>query len=100
MSIDSPAASNGQHPDPGEPFQVDQERITAAVREILEAIGEDPDRDGLLNTPVRVARMYQEIFSGLHEVPDRHLQVTFEAEHDEMVMVREIPVFSMCEHHL
>jgi GTP cyclohydrolase I len=70
------------------------------VREILEAIGENPERDGLLGTPARVASMYEEIFSGLHENPGRHLTVTFEAQHDEMVMVRDIPIFSACEHHL
>ena len=75
-------------------------RIAAAVREILAAIGEDPDRDGLLDTPQRVARMYAEVFSGLREDPEAHLQVMFEANHDEMVMVRDIPMVSMCEHHL
>src|SRR4051794_13154179 len=68
---------------------VDLPRIEAAVREILLAIGEDPNRDGLTNTPARVARMYEEIFSGLRESPDQHLQVLFEANHDEMVMVRD-----------
>ena len=79
---------------------VDKPRIEKAVREILEAIGEDPDRDGLVNTPARVARMYEEIIAGFHEDPDEHLQVTFEAGHDEMVMVRDIPLYSMCEHHM
>ena len=79
---------------------IDQERIERAVREILEAIGEDPDRDGLQRTPARIAKMYEEIFSGLYEDPSQHLTVTFEADHDEMVMVRDIPVHSMCEHHL
>jgi GTP cyclohydrolase I len=79
---------------------VDRERIERAVLEILEAIGEDPERDGLARTPARVAAMYEEIFSGLHEDPSRHLTVTFEADHDEMVMVRDIPLFSLCEHHL
>ncbi len=79
---------------------VDLPRIEAAVAEILAAIGEDPSRDGLLNTPSRVARMYAEVMQGLHEDPARHLSVTFEAEHDEMVMVRDIPFASMCEHHL
>ncbi|HEY8057864.1 MAG TPA: GTP cyclohydrolase I, partial [Acidimicrobiales bacterium] len=69
---------------------VDKPRIEAAMREILAAIGEDPDRDGLLETPARVARMYEEIFAGLREMPDHHLQVTFDASHDEMVMVRDI----------
>jgi GTP cyclohydrolase I len=79
---------------------VDKPRIERAVREILSAIGEDPDRDGLRRTPRRIAEMYEEIFSGLHEDPRRHLVTTFEAEHDEMVMVRDIPLVSHCEHHL
>jgi GTP cyclohydrolase I len=79
---------------------VDAPRIEAAVREILLAIGEDPDRDGLLATPHRVARMYEEIFSGLREDPGAHLSVVFEADHDEMVMVSDIPIYSVCEHHL
>jgi GTP cyclohydrolase I len=79
---------------------VDIGRIEKAVREILEAIGENPDRDGLARTPERVARMYAEIFRGLHEDPAEHLTVTFEAEHDEMVLVRDIPLYGTCEHHL
>ncbi|MSO37977.1 MAG: GTP cyclohydrolase I FolE [Acidimicrobiia bacterium] len=79
---------------------VDQVRIERAVREILEAIGEDPDRDGLQRTPGRVAAMYAELFAGLHDDPSRHLTVTFEADHDEMVLVRDISLFSVCEHHL
>jgi GTP cyclohydrolase I len=79
---------------------VDRARIEKAVREILEAVGEDPDRDGLADTPARVARMYEEIFGGLREDPASYLKVTFEAEHDEMVLVRDIPMFSACEHHL
>lgn len=79
---------------------VDQPRIEAAVREILAAIGEDPDREGLLDTPARVARMYAEVCSGLHEDPSIHLRTSFEADHDEMVMVRDIPIYSLCEHHL
>ena len=80
--------------------EIDQERIAAAVREILFAIGEDPDRDGLLDTPDRVARMYAEICAGLHQEPSEHLATMFEADHDEMVMVRDIPMYSLCEHHL
>lgn len=83
---------------PAEP--VDAPRIERAVREILLAIGEDPDRDGLRNTPARVARLYAEVFAGLREAPDHHLKVVFEADHDEMVMVRDIALTSMCEHHL
>jgi len=79
---------------------VDLERISAAVVEILEAIGEDPQREGLLRTPERVAKMYEEVFAGLQEDPEHHLEVQFEAEHDEMVMVRDIAFYSMCEHHL
>ena len=79
---------------------VDQPRIARAVREILEAIGEDPDRDGLMDTPARVARMYAETCAGLHTEPSQHLRVTFDAGHDEMIMVRDIPLYSMCEHHL
>ena len=82
------------------PGAVDLARIEAAVREILAAVGEDIERDGLAGTPARVARMYAEIFSGLHEDPTRHLTTTFEEGHDEMVMVRDIPFFSSCEHHL
>ena len=79
---------------------IDGPRIEHAIRELLLAIGEDPDRDGLARTPARVAEMYREIASGLHEDPSRHLTVTFEADHDEMVMVRDIPIYSYCEHHL
>ncbi len=79
---------------------MDLGRIAKAVREILEAIGEDPDRDGLVDTPERVARMYAEICSGIHEDPGEHLTVTFEASHDEMVLVRDIPIYSLCEHHV
>jgi GTP cyclohydrolase IA len=79
---------------------IDKERIRGAVREILAAIGEDPDREGLRYTPRRIADMYEEIFNGLHDDPARHLVTTFEAEHDEMVMVRDIPLYGMCEHHL
>ncbi|MDP9233693.1 MAG: GTP cyclohydrolase I FolE [Actinomycetota bacterium] len=76
------------------------DRIEAAMREVLEAIGEDPDRDGLQQTPGRVAKMYAELFSGLHRDPAEVLDVVFESEHDEMIMVRDIPLYSVCEHHL
>ena len=79
---------------------VDKERIMALVTELLSAIGEDPGRDGLVDTPRRVAAMYEELFAGLADDPRRHLTVTFAAEHDEMVMVRDIPFASLCEHHL
>ena len=85
------------HPDPG---RIDLARIEKAVREILEAIGEDPEREGLRRTPERVAAMYEEIFAGLRESPAAHLTTTFAADHDEMVMVKDIPLYSMCEHHL
>ncbi len=79
---------------------MDLKRIEAAVREILIAIGEDPDREGLVETPNRVARMYEEIFSGLEDNPDRHLKIFNEENNHEMVIVRDIPLYSMCEHHL
>src|SRR5271170_288724 len=79
---------------------VDTERVRAAVVELLAAIGEDVERDGLIDTPKRVAAMYEELFSGLSDDPARHLTVTFAADHDEMVMVRDIPFASLCEHHL
>ena len=79
---------------------VDIKRIEHNVREILEAIGEDPERSGLLETPRRVAAMYEELFEGFHSDPAEHLLVTFEEQHDEMVMVRDIPLYSVCEHHL
>ncbi len=91
---------DGHRPDPVVSPTVDRPRIRRAVREILEAIGEDPDRDGLIGTPDRIANMYEEIFSGLHEDPGQHLHVTFEAGHDEMVMVKDITLYSICEHHL
>ena len=78
----------------------DRERIVAAVREILTAIGEDPERDGLVRTPERVADMYAEIFAGLGRHPKDQLSFVFDAEHDEMILVRDIPLYSMCEHHL
>ena len=80
--------------------KIDKPRIEAAFREILLAIGEDVDREGLKETPSRVARMYEEIFSGLHVDPSEHLLKQFSAEHhDEMVLIKDIPVYSMCEHH-
>ncbi len=81
-------------------MSVDTERVMAAVAELLAAVGEDPERDGLVDTPKRVASMFEELFSGLHQDPKAHLTVTFAAEHDEMVMVRDIPFASLCEHHL
>src|SRR5215207_7438314 len=83
-----------------EPVPVDHERLRRAVREILTAVGEDPDREGLLDTPDRVARMYAEVFAGLHLDPAVHLQKTFTQKHDEMVLVKDIEFASCCEHHL
>jgi GTP cyclohydrolase IA len=82
------------------PEGVDLKRIELAVREILEAVGEDPDRDGLLETPARVARMYAEMFAGLKYDPGRHLAKIFAEDYDEIVLVRDITFCSMCEHHL
>jgi GTP cyclohydrolase IA len=79
---------------------VDKERVKLAVREILAAIGEDPDRDGLKETPDRVARMYEEIFAGLHKDPKDDIKVFQEENHEEMVLVKDIPIYSVCEHHL
>ena len=80
---------------------MDKEKIKRAVRDILEAIGEDPDREGLKDTPDRVARMYEEIFCGIFQDPREHLKVTFpEESHEEMVIVKDIPFYSCCEHHL
>ncbi len=88
---------------PGSPVElpeVDLEAIRGAVRTILTAVGEDPDREGLLETPRRVAKMYAEMFEGLRQDPAKHLEVTFPEEYDELVLVRDIPFTSMCEHHL
>lgn len=82
------------------PRPVDLPRIQAAVREILAAVGEDPDREGLRETPARVARMYAELFSGLHEDARVHVQKFFHEKYDEMVLVKDISFNSMCEHHL
>jgi GTP cyclohydrolase I len=79
---------------------IDQDKIRKAVTMILEAIGEDTAREGLVDTPDRVARMYAEIFSGLDEDPRHNLEVYFNEEHDEMILVKDIPFYSMCEHHL
>ncbi|KAA1248882.1 GTP cyclohydrolase I FolE [Mycobacterium simiae] len=78
----------------------DQPRAEAAVRELLCAIGEDPDRDGLRDTPARVARAYGEIFAGLYTDPDAVLNTLFDEDHDELVLVKQIPMYSTCEHHL
>ena len=78
----------------------DRERAEAAVRELLIAVGEDPDREGLAETPARVARAYEEVFAGLREDPKIHLEKSFSENHRELVLVRDIPIYSTCEHHL
>lgn len=79
---------------------INRAQIEEAVRLILEAIGEDPNREGLLDTPKRVAKMYEEVFSGLNEHPKKHLETIFSEDHEELVLVKDIPFYSMCEHHL
>lgn len=100
MTLDAdvtrPAAANGRVPADAP----DVARIERAVRELLEAIGEDPEREGLRGTPGRVARMYAEIFAGLYADPAAVLQTQFDEGHDEMVILRDIPFYSVCEHHL
>jgi GTP cyclohydrolase IA len=86
--------------EPADRPPIDQPRIERAVREILIAIGEDPDRDGLIDTPARVARAYAEQFSGLSQHPEDVLGTVFDADHDELILVRDIEVYSTCEHHL
>lgn len=94
------SAENAVDESPLEPVAIDLPRIRAAVREILIAVGEDPDREGLLDTPDRVARMYAEIFSGLDKDPSEALQKTFVEKYDEMVLEKDITFDSICEHHL
>jgi GTP cyclohydrolase IA len=98
FSFDQPQAEQLSPDSAAEP--VDQARIQRAVREILIAVGEDPDRDGLADTPARVARMYAEQFAGLRQQPEDVLTTVFDSEHDELVLVRDIEIYSMCEHHL
>lgn len=81
-------------------FVLDNEKIQRAVRDILEAIGEDPDREGLVETPKRVAAMFEEIFAGINDDPKKYLKIFNESDNDEIVVVRDIPLYSMCEHHL
>lgn len=85
---------------PAAPPEVDQPRIAAAVREILAAIGEDPERDGLQRTPDRVARAYAEMFAGIRLSPEHVLTASFDADHSELILVRDIELYSVCEHHL
>jgi GTP cyclohydrolase I len=98
LGMEHEAEYNGL--DRAEPEGVDVARAEKAVRELLLAIGEDPDRDGLRRTPTRVAAMFAEVLDGIHRDPCEHLTVTFEADHREMVMVRDIAFASLCEHHL
>ncbi|MGW0672730.1 GTP cyclohydrolase I FolE [Streptomyces sp. NPDC002746] len=91
-----PVTLDGQEPI----GEFDEKRAAAAVRELLIAVGEDPDREGLRETPGRVARAYKEIFAGLYQAPEDVLTTTFDLGHDEMVLVKDIEVFSTCEHHL
>ncbi|MDC0934839.1 GTP cyclohydrolase I FolE [Pirellulales bacterium] len=95
---DDPQESSGSRP--SQENRVDLPRIEAAVREILAAVGEDVEREGLRETPARVARMYAELFNGLHQDPRVHLQKFFTEKYDEMVLVKDISFNSMCEHHL
>lgn len=92
--------NNDSQPDPHEVPHFDQERAEAAVRELLVAVGEDPDREGLLETPARVARAYREMFSGMRMSAEDVLTTTFDIGHDEMILVKDIELWSMCEHHL
>ena len=80
--------------------KVNRAQIEEAVRLILEAIGEDPNREGILDTPKRVAKMYEEVFSGMHQDPKEYFQTVFGEDHEELVLVKDIPFYSMCEHHL
>lgn len=99
--MNDPCLNAGHELDPADTGSpVDLPRIERAVREILLAIGEDPDRSSLIETPARVARMYAELFAGLHSEPGRHLRKVFEENYDELVLVRDISFNSMCEHHL
>lgn len=80
--------------------QVNRAQIEEAVRLILEAIGDNPNREGVLDTPKRVAKMYEEVFSGINEDPKQHFETIFSEDHEELVLVKDIPFYSMCEHHL
>jgi len=79
---------------------MDKKKIEGAIRDILIAIGEDPDREGLVDTPARIARMYEEIFGGISQDASAHLETVFQENHEELVLVKDIPFYSMCEHHL
>jgi len=79
---------------------MDKEKIKNAIKDILEAVGEDPNREGLLDTPQRIADMYEEILSGINKDANKELEVFFEEEHDEIILLKAIPLYSMCEHHM
>jgi GTP cyclohydrolase I len=96
----SPTADPLADIDPAQRQSFDQQKIENAIREIVIAIGEDPDRDGLQDTPARVARAYREMFSGLYQRPEEVLATTFDLNHNELVIVKNIDIFSVCEHHL
>src|SRR5258708_4357841 len=100
-AISPPGGPGLQSPDAGRAVgEFDEKRVQEAIRELLIAIGEDPERDGLRDTPARVARAYQEMFAGLRQAPEDVLSTTFDLGHDEMVLVRDIELYSCCEHHL
>jgi GTP cyclohydrolase I len=99
-TVNGSVADEGDQPDGEAPTGIDLKRIERAVREILAAVGENPDREGLRETPARVARMYAELFKGLHQDPRVHLQKFFTEKYDEIVLVRDISFNSMCEHHM
>ena len=96
----SPTADPLADIDPAQRQGFDQQKIENAIREIIIAIGEDPDRDGLQDTPARVSRAYKEMFSGLYQRPEEDLATTFDLNHNELVIVKNIDIFSVCEHHL
>jgi len=96
----SPTADPLADIDPAQRQGFDQQKIENAIREIIIAIGEDPDRDGLQDTPARVSRAYKEMFSGLYQRPEEVLATTFDLNHNELVIVKNIDIFSVCEHHL
>ena len=96
----SPSADPLADIDPAQRQGFDEQKIENAIREIIIAIGEDPDRDGLQDTPARVARAYKEMFSGLYQRPEEVLATTFDLNHNELVIVKNIDIFSVCEHHL
>lgn len=93
-------ASSRRRSRPSRPKGFDHEKLVRAARMILEGLGEDPEREGLRGTPERIARMYEEVFAGMHRDPSRSIRTVFTEQYDEMVIVRDIPFFSMCEHHL